>query len=175
MNTKITTAVSVVVGAVVIVALTLWVASFTLFAGATGAGQGTTSLTLLQAKPHIVQVNNPVGNEGTLEFFSGDLTTTAGIDAGTVAGTILIVDVSDGSRGNHEARDRTLTFDTPDGEIQAEGLSYYTQNELELELGQPVVISVVGGTGKYLGATGEVQTTHLADGSYEHVFTLVKR
>ena len=176
MKSKITTAVTVVVGTAVIVALTLWVASFTIFAGAAGTGQGTTSLTLLQAKPHIVMVNSgATAQDGIVEFFSGDLTTEAGADAGVLAGTILIVDVTDGPRGDHEARDRTLTFDTPDGEIQAEGLSYYPDNELELALSQPVVIAVVGGTGKYLGVKGEVKTTHLADGSYEHVFTFVTR
>lgn len=173
MHNKITAAVSVVVGAVIVVALTLWVASFTLAGG--GGAKHTETLRLLQAAPHIVQVNNPTGTEGMLEFFSGDLTTESGTPAGMVAGTILIVDVTDGPRGDHEARDRTLTFDTPDGEIQAEGLSYYPQNELELTLGKPVVIAVVGGTGKYLGVTGEVQTTRQADGTYEHVFTFVSR
>ena len=173
MNTKITTAVSVVVGAVIIVALTLWVASFTLFAGATSTESAATTLTLLQSKPKLVTVNDPTGQDGLLEFFSGDLTTTSGDNAGVLAGTLLIVDVNDGPRGDHEARQRTLTFDTPDGQIQALGLSYYPQAELELAQGQPVVISIVGGTGKFLGVTGEVQTTRQADGTYEHIFTFV--
>jgi len=176
MNTKITTAVSVVVGAVIIVALTLWVASFTIFAGATGAASSaTTTLTLLQAKPKLVQVNSATAQDGLLEFFSGDLTTTSGKDAGVLAGMILIVDVNDGPRGDHEARQRTLTFDTPDGQIQAAGLSYYPYKELEFALGKPFVIAVVGGTGTFMGARGQLQTTRLADGSYEHVFTFVTR
>ena len=174
MNNKITAAVSVVVGAVIVVALTLWVASFTIFAGVTGAGPVATTLTLLQAKPKLVAIDSATAQTGLLEFFSGDLTTTSGDNAGVLAGMLLIVDVNDGPRGDHEARQRTLTFDTPDGQIQAAGLSYYPQSELELALGQPVVISIVGGTGKFLGVTGEVQTTRQADGTYEHVFTFVK-
>lgn len=173
MNSKITTAVTVVVGAVVIVALTLWVASFTIFAGAAVMGQSTTTLTLLQAEPEIEVVNSI--NDGILTFFEGDLTTTSGAEAGVLAGSILTVDVADLERGEIEARSRTLTFDTPDGQIQVAGLSYYPIADRELAKAEPVVIAVVGGTGKYLGATGEVETTRLADGSYEHVFTFVAR
>ena len=175
MNNKITAAVSVVVGAVIVVALTLWVASFTIFAGATGAGPVATTLTLLQAKPKLVAIDSATAQTGLLEFFSGDLTTTSGDNAGVLAGMILIVDVNDGPRGDHEARQRTLTFDTPDGQIQAAGLSYYPYKELEFALGKPFVIAVVGGTGTFMGARGQLQTTRLADGSYEHVFTFVTR
>lgn len=167
MNTKITTAVSVVVGAVIIVALTLWVASFTLFVGTSG---GATSLTLLQAKPTIEKID--AGKEGVLTFFEADLSTVSGETAGVVAGSILTVDVTEDGTG-FESRQRTLTFDTPDGQIQAAGLSNYPTVERELATGDPFVVSVVGGTGKYLGVTGEVQTKHLADGSYEHIFTFV--
>jgi len=173
MNTKITTAVSVVVGAVIIVALTLWVASFTLFAGATGTGQSTTSLTLLGAKPQIIQVEFPTDARVKLEHMSADLTTESGESAGVLSVSLLIVHVNEGARADYEARDRTLTFDTPEGEIQAAGLAYYPQDELELAVGKPVVIAVTGGTGKYIGVTGEVTTTHLGDGTYKHVFTFV--
>jgi hypothetical protein len=175
MNTKITTAVFVVLGAVIVVALTLWVASFTLFAGAAGAGQATTSLTLLGAKPQIIQVDFPTDARVKLEHMSADLTTESGENAGVLSVSLLIVHVNEGARADYEARDRTLTFDTPDGEIQAAGLAYYPQDELELAVGKAVVIAVVGGTGKYLGVTGEVKTTHLADGTYEHLFTFVTR
>jgi len=172
MNTKITTAVSVVVGAVIVVALTLSVASFTLFAGAAGTGQGTTSLTLLQAKPTIEKID--AVKEGILTFFEADLSTVSGVTAGLVAGSILTVDVTEDGTG-FESRQRTLTFDTPDGQIQAAVLSNYPAAERELVAGEPFVVSIVGGTGKYLGVTGEVQTKHLADGTYEHVFTFVNR
>jgi hypothetical protein len=173
MNTKITAAVSVVVGAAVIVALTLWVASFTLFAGAAGVGMSTTTLTLLQAKPKLEQVDTVV-KQGFLTFFEAGLTTTSGADGGVLSGSILKVDVSEDLK-EFEVRQRTLTFDTPDGQIQAAGLSNYPLTERELAKVEPHVIAVVGGTGKYLGAMGEVKTTRLADGSYEHVFTFVTR
>jgi hypothetical protein len=172
-NSKITAAVSVVVGAAVIVALTLWVASFTLFAGATGAGMSTTTLTLLQAEPRIEKVD--AGKDGVLTFIEGDLTTVAGADAGELAGSILTVEIAEGDQGEFEARSRSLTFNTPDGQIEVAGLAYYPIGERKLAQAQPVVVSITGGTGKYIGVSGEVQTTHLPDGTFEHVFTFVKR
>ena len=171
MSSKITAAVSVVVGAAVIVALTLWVASFTLFAGAGAAGQSTTTLTLVQDKPTIERVDSVV-KQGILTFFEAGLSTTSGADAGVLAGSVLTVDISEDS-SEFEVRQRTLTYDTPDGQIQAAGLSNYPFADRELAELDPQIIAIVGGTGKYLGVTGEVQTTRLTDGTYEHFFTFV--
>jgi len=172
-NNKITAAVSVVVGAAVIVALTLWVASFTLFAGTTGSGMSTTTLTLLQTEPRVETID--AGKEGVLRFVEADLTTVSGEDAGVLAGSILTVDIVEGDLGEFEARSRSLTFDTPDGQIEVAGLSYYPIGERKLAQGQPVIVAITGGTGKYIGVSGEVQTTHLTDGTFEHVFTFVTR
>ena len=173
MNSKITAAVTVVVGAVVIVALTLWVASFTLFAGSAGNAQSTTTLTLLQAEPRIEKVD--AGKEGVLTFIEGDLTTVSGADAGELAGSILTVEIAEGDQGEFEARSRSLTFNTPEGQIEVAGLAFYPLTERKLAQGQPVVVAITGGTGKYIGVTGEVQTTHLPDGTFEHIFTFVTR
>jgi hypothetical protein len=37
-----------------------------------------------------------------------------------------------------------------------------------------VRIAVVGGTGKYIGARGQMVTTRRDDGTYRHVLTLLK-
>ncbi len=60
-------------------------------------------------------------------------------------------------------------------QIEVAGLAFYPLTERKLAQGQPVVVSITGGTGKYIGVTGEVQTTHLPDGTFEHVFTFVTR
>ena len=52
-------------------------------------------------------------------------------------------------------------------------LSYYDPGQREMKTSRPVVRAVVGGTGDYIGARGEVRTEHLPDGTYEHVFTLL--
>lgn len=40
--------------------------------------------------------------------------------------------------------------------------------------GQPVVRAILGGTGKYMGARGQLASTRNGDGSYTQVFTLLK-
>ena len=44
----------------------------------------------------------------------------------------------------------------------------------EFEAGQPVVRAILGGTGKYMAARGQLTSTRNADGSYTQVFTLLK-
>jgi hypothetical protein len=44
----------------------------------------------------------------------------------------------------------------------------------EFDAGQPVVRAILGGTGKYMGARGQLTSTRNPDGSYTQVFTLLK-
>ena len=73
-----------------------------------------------------------------------------------------------------ELRERSLTFQLTAGTIVARGLSFYPLGDRELRPGKPGVIAVIGGTGAYIGASGEVTTTRLADGTYRQVITLVE-
>ena len=50
----------------------------------------------------------------------------------------------------------------------------YPGNAAEFDAGQPVVRAILGGTGKYMGARGQLISTRNADGSYAQVFTLVR-
>lgn len=52
--------------------------------------------------------------------------------------------------------------------------SLYPAPDPEPRPNAPVVIAVIGGTGAYIGASGEVTTTRQADGSYRQVITLVE-
>jgi len=44
----------------------------------------------------------------------------------------------------------------------------------EFEPGKSAVRAALGGTGKYMGARGQVTSTRNPDGSYTQVFTLLK-
>ena len=44
---------------------------------------------------------------------------------------------------------------------------------VEMTPSAPQLRAVVGGTGSYMGARGQVATTHDADGTYRHEFTLL--
>ena len=53
------------------------------------------------------------------------------------------------------------------------GRSVYKSKNQEIEPGVAQVRAVIGGTGLYIGAAGQVTTTRNADGSYDHVVELV--
>ena len=77
---------------------------------------------------------------------------------------------------NLERRATLLFFTFAQGKDQiiALGAADYTASAPEFEAGQPVVRPVLGGTGKYIGARGQVTSTRSDDGSYTQVFTLLK-
>ena len=109
----------------------------------------------------------------TETIFGAKLTTTKGKASGFITGSIIsdeIIQVG----ANGEYRHRTLTFTLPAGQILAKGNSFYPSGQAELSFNESATIAVIGGTGKYLGANGEVKTTRKADGTYRHVFTLLK-
>jgi hypothetical protein len=64
-----------------------------------------------------------------------------------------------------------LTFDLPEGQIAVSGVSRLDPQTTGLLTGQAFTRAVVGGTGAYAGARGEVVSTRRPDGSYDQRFT----
>lgn len=140
------------------------------------AAPSVTTIVLTQAAPVLVH------DEGDAQSASGDITyfesklTKAGKAFGTLSGLIQTHDVvSDGT--NLETRLRTLVFELPKGQIVATGASTYVTGPdfVPLNAGNRVVIAITGGTGAYLGASGELRTTRNADGTYRQVLRLVRK
>jgi hypothetical protein len=67
-----------------------------------------------------------------------------------------------------------LVFKLPEGQIVAMGNSIYSPTQVEIIKNTKVVIAVIGGTGKYIGARGELETNRNDDGTYTSRFTLLK-
>jgi hypothetical protein len=112
---------------------------------------------------------------GAITYFDSTLT-KAGKSFGTLSGLIQTHDV--GSAGtNREKRLRTLVFELPKGQIVATGASTYVTGPdfVPLNPGNRVVIAITGGTGAYLGASGELRTTRNADGTYRQVLRLIRK
>lgn len=57
-------------------------------------------------------------------------------------------------------------------QIILEGVALYPGKESTMEVSSSTVRVVVGGSGRFAGAGGWVETTHLDDGSWKHVFHL---
>ena len=77
---------------------------------------------------------------------------------------------------NSEKRATLLFFTFGGGQDQiiALGAGDYPPTAAEFNAGQPVVRALLGGTGKYIGARGQLTSTRNTDGSYTQVFTLVR-
>jgi hypothetical protein len=67
-----------------------------------------------------------------------------------------------------------FTFGDRQDQIIVLGVLDYSPTAAEFDARQPVVRAILGGTGKYMGARGQLASTRNADGSYTQVFTLLK-
>ena len=155
----------------------------TVLAGCSSEREGTLTnkkassvLVVTQAVPELTPVDvDPAGPSvgDRLEF-----TATLSIDgkpAGELNGvlTVQTPGKSDGNSVVKEQRTGTLTFQLSAADsLTVNGTSKYQPNKKEMEVGDPQVRSITGGTGAYAGAKGSVSTVHNADGTYTHTFTI---
>lgn len=114
----------------------------------------------------------PDSKVGTESIHEAVVRNAKGAVAGTFHASILTVGETPGDLV--ESRLRTVVFNLKDGQINASGIALYPTDNAYLAVNKPVRIAVVGGTGKYIGARGQMVTTRRDDGSYRHVLTLLK-
>jgi hypothetical protein len=95
---------------------------------------------------------------------------------GELIGSKTLVKVPTDASPNLERRATLMffTFDESKDQIIAFGVADYLPTAPEFEPGKSAVRAVLGGTGKYVGARGQVTSTRNVDGSYTQVFTLLK-
>lgn len=138
------------------------------------AAPDTRTIVLRQDAPVIVTLPGAAAGATGYSFaYEADLRGSAGKRIGLLSGVVLAVDATiDGIA--EETRHREMVFALKGGQLVAQGVSTYPDSQLEIAAKRPVVIAIVGGTGDYLGARGEVTTTRRADGSYRHVITLLR-
>jgi len=134
-----------------------------------------TQFKLRQEVPVLTHVD--VGGEGRSH---GDMlafeAAVSGEDGtkGTMSGILITVDLPDADGDVFEDRIGHIVFDLggSDGLVVA-GESVYAPKASEMNTGEPQLRAVIGGTGRYIGARGQVTTSRNADGSYEHAFELI--
>ena len=124
----------------------------------------------------LIDTNPPGPNDGDLTYYYANLRLQPGADVvGQVFGTNSVVafgapgDPLRGPRLTH------LVFVSNDlrTQIVVDGIADYPLTEAEFAVDQPVFRSIVGGTGLFLGARGELTTTRLATGGYRQDFALI--
>jgi hypothetical protein len=134
-----------------------------------------TELTLIQEAPELTQVDlgESGASHGDLLMFEAALLGEDGQN-GTLTGFLLTADLPDDDGEVLEERIGSLVFHL-DGEnsIVVHGGSVYPDGGVEMKAGNGQIRAVIGGTGKYIGARGQVTTTRNDDQTYEHRFELL--
>lgn len=138
--------------------------------------QQHTLFNVYQDPPAITRVDlgHPGHSHGDMLAFEAGLTAEDGTK-GTLHGILITVDLPGDGDDVHEDRIGQLVFalGASDGIVVAGG-SIYAETTAEMNADQPQVRAVIGGTGRYLGARGQVTTSRHEDGSYEHAFELIE-
>jgi len=139
----------------------------------------TETLTVYEDKPtmKLLDLGEPGNSPGDVYHFFATLhSAPGGPVTGEVFGSKTLIKIATDTNPNLETRATVLffTFANQQDQIVAVGATDYPPTAGEFDASQPVVRAVLGGTGKYMGARGQVASTRNADGSYKQVFTLLK-
>lgn len=132
------------------------------------------SLKLHQDKPELTQLDlgAPGSSHGDMLAFQAPVTAETGAK-GTMFGLLVTVDIAEGE-DDFEDRTGQIYVDFGNGNsLVVAGRSVYKDNAQEMEAAAPQIRAVIGGTGDYIGSTGQMTTTRNADGSYDHLVELI--
>ena len=147
--------------------------------GAHSTNQSTENFTVYEDAPKMSQLDlgTPGKSLGDVFHFVAALhSSPGGPVTGELIGSKTLVKVPTEAHPNLERRATLMffTFDDHKDQIIAFGVADYSPTEPEFEPGHSAVRAILGGTGRYMGARGQVASTRNADGSYTQVFTLLK-
>jgi hypothetical protein len=121
---------------------------------------------------------SPPGNSpgDVYHFFAPLHSSPGGPVPGEVFGSKTLIKMATDANPNLETRATVLffSFANRQDQIVALGARDYPPTAGAFDAGPPVVRAIVGGTGKYMGARGQLASTRNADGSYTQVFALLR-
>jgi hypothetical protein len=123
------------------------------------------------ATVHDIDLGDPGKTSGDLYVFAGRLTDDHGHTIGRVRGAQTSIVLEDGA----ETVQLYATYELRRGSVVIGGLSQYPLDQTNNTIaGRTYVRSLLGGTGRYLGARGTMTTTRMADGSYRQTLRFVR-
>ena len=99
-----------------------------------------------------------------------------GAPVGMIIGTVVTMHEPGDGVGGDTQRERlaTMVLRFEDGsQLAALGMSRYHNPGIEMTSSEPQTRAIVGGTGIYLGARGQITSTRNADGTYTQLIELV--
>src|SRR6266508_1445336 len=143
--------------------------------GAHSTNQSTETFTVYEDAPKmtVLDLGAPGNSLGDVYHFSAPLhSERSGPVAGEVIGSKTLVKLATDANPNLERRATLLFFTFADrkDQIIALGVHDYSPTVAEFNAGKSVARAILGCTGRYMGARGQLISTRNADGSYTQVF-----
>lgn len=140
------------------------------------AAQIKTKLTIHQEKPSLVHVDlgKKGHTHGDMLAFDAKIHGKKGLK-GKLSGIIFTVDIPEKDHEIFQDRIVSMVFDLGEANtIVVSGKSVYPhRGELEMVPDNPQIRAIIGGTGTYIGARGQISTTRKKDGTYMHRIELL--
>ena len=139
--------------------------------GITLMGKNTTTLELYNAPPsissHIIDAEKDMLYVWHATFH--DEASLSLPSLGEVMGSMMVI-----KSGSEQERFTNVEFDWKDSNdsIVISSIHAYPANSLETD--KPIHRAIIGGTGKYIGAKGEIISNKQEDGWYHHKIILVE-
>ena len=96
-------------------------------------------------------------------------------EKGKLSGFVLTVDIPEKEHEVFQDRIDSMVFDFGNANtlVISGKAAYPHRGELEIAKNNPQIRAIVGGTGKYIGARGQITTIRDDDEGYTHVIELV--
>jgi hypothetical protein len=128
------------------------------------------SLVIHQEPANVVHVTDGSEDHGDVMTYEAEVTGPDGL-AGILVG---VVNSARAHGGTHWDRIGSATFSFEgDDSLCVMGLLTYEADQVHSHPGTRHLRAVVGGTGRFIGARGEVASVRSADGTFTHTFTLL--
>jgi hypothetical protein len=147
--------------------------------GGRSTNPSTESFTVYEDVPKmsLLDLGQPGNSRGdAYHFFAPLRSSRGGPVTGEVFGSKTLIKLATDANPSTENRGTLLffTFGGHQNQIVVFGITEYSPSAGEFAAGKSVVRPILGGTGNYMGARGQLTSTRNADGSYTQAFTLLK-
>ena len=137
----------------------------------------STIIKINQEVPNIIHIDlhKEGASHGDLLAFDADVITNNNIK-GKLSGYLLTIFIPEENHENFQEKMLQMVFDFGEGNtIVVGGKSIYPNiDKSEIVENQPQLRAIIGGTGSFIGARGQISTKRNDDGTYEHFVELVE-
>ena len=135
------------------------------------------SFKMTQAAPNLthIDLDKEGSTHGDLLAFDADVQTEDGLK-GKLSGYLLTIFIPEANEEAFQEKMVQMVIDLGEGNtIVVGGKSVYPHvDKSEMMINQTQLRAIIGGTGKFIGARGQIASNRNEDGSYEHVVELLQ-